>query len=232
MRQTYGAPPARGPDGAGSDAGCQTASERYEDAKNSLLGEFAQAVARAHEPATFAYLTEQLWIKPDLLRGVRPEYPEGHPWRVTASLVGTGRIEAIGQSYQPAEGRDGLPALIVPVARTYTPIFFNPVDLVAFEPDKPERLYFREGPGDILGEEAVARAIFCDLPLIVRDGPLHWLQTGAVDAAVLDWTAHLPFIFRDVNRLLVTTEETGDRILTAFRGYGKGPEIRIMRRAS
>jgi hypothetical protein len=120
-------------------------------------------------------------------------------------------------------------ALVVPVAPIYTPIFFDPIDLVAFHPGEPERVYFRRGIGDVLGEDAIHRAVFTELPLIIRDDPLIWLQTGATDTVVLDWSAHIPFYLADVKRLLLATPRTAERVSAAFNGYGKPPDIRVMR---
>lgn len=88
--------------------------------ESDLLQEFAPAVTRAQEVEPHQWLTKRLCISENLLHGIRPEYPEGHPWRMTASLVGVARIEAQGQFWQPVDDdRGGQPALVVPVAPIY-----------------------------------------------------------------------------------------------------------------
>lgn len=194
------------------------------DRQADLMAEFAAAAARAQEADTHKWLCKALCVSETVLSGINPDYPPGHPWRARAALVGVQRIEVAGDRYQP--GEDGKPALIVPVAEHYDPAIFQPVDLIAFFPSRPGAWYVRRGVADVLGADAIRRAVFRDEPLIVRPDPLLWLQTGAADCVVLDWRA-ATFALGSVRRVVCATPELGRRLAKAFQI--RGPEIRVIR---
>ena len=66
------------------------------------------------------------------------------------------------------------------------------IDLVAWRVNHPTQWWLRRGVAVVLGEAAVDRADWLDLPLVLHSTPERWSRAGANGAAVLDWHAVLP----------------------------------------
>lgn len=218
--------PPTGSIGGGFDGYGFNENQQFDNNSVSIIWqEFAGAVARAQEVEPDRWLSKRLFIPRNLLDGVRPEYPPGHPWRIHVALVGVGRVEFRGRFWRPTDG--GSAVVLVPVSWGNHPWGFDLVDLVAFRPAEPSRWYFRSDMGDVLGLDAIDRAVITESPLILRVNPLEWLRAGATDAVILDWSSPIQFYLLDVPQIL-TTPRTAARVRAALDGHGRCPEIRIM----
>ena len=106
------------------------------------------------------------------------------PHMATGS-IGVANVRIEHDLYEPAE--EGEAHLILPVTEGG---FI--VDLVAFQPKKPDTWALRRGSGWVLGHDAVEQALspWPDQPasLLLTPTPLDWLRAGR-GACVVQWTA-------------------------------------------
>ena len=78
----------------------------------------------------------------------------------------------------------GMPVVLFPVVREG-----ELIDIVAFEPTKPDRFYLRAGVDCMLGADNAAHASVYRLPLRVHETPLEWLVGGMIGCCPLTWDA-------------------------------------------
>lgn len=91
--------------------------------------------------------------------------------------------DTTGRFYQPVD--DGAPAIIVPVLDAE-----ELVDLLAFDPRRPERWWLRIGAVPLLGGDELAYLLlgpklFAE-PLWVHRTPLNWLRNSCHGVVILD----------------------------------------------
>lgn len=91
---------------------------------------------------------------------------------------------ATGGVYQPVD--DGRPAIIVPVFDAY-----ELIDLLAFDPRKPEQWWLRVGAVPLLGSDALGEQLL-GKPLRVFKTPLAWLLAGLDGVVILDLQRAFP----------------------------------------
>lgn len=107
--------------------------------------------------------------------------------RKTHIRFGKRRLDAL----VPQTDAGGAPALIIPVFTDPPSLWRNIddpalIDLVAFDPVRPNHWQTACGEGVMLGEAAYQEAMFDDLPLPVFKDPLRWLQSGGAGMFPLD----------------------------------------------
>lgn len=182
------APPDRGPDGADTESVVAAQFDGTNDSSGSnLLQEFAKIAASAARPETVSWLARH-GIGRDVIFGPH------------CSVIGVQRIEIDGKYYQPV--RDDRPAIVIPISYDFAPACLDPLDLISFEPARPDRWYFRTGDGDVLGEKAIDRAIALEEPLELSHSPLAWLHNSLVGAVIIYWNACLSLYLGNVRRII------------------------------
>lgn len=115
--------------------------------------------------------------------------------------IGVTRIATHGPFYEPVEV-GGHRAILIGVRDEDTAEF---VDLVAFNPERPESFRYRTGNAVFLGYEAMQRAGHYGEPLILHPSPLAWLQAGATGAVWLDGGGSLTFWLSTIPEIHATT---------------------------
>ena len=105
--------------------------------------------------------------------------------------VGVERIATTGRLYMPAP--DGFPVLIMAIWSPAPPSIYcaveDPkiVDLIALRTYDGSRWWYRLGdPGLILGEDHYLAAVTEEVPLMVFESPVAWLQGDCNGCVILD----------------------------------------------
>lgn len=114
-------------------------------------------------------------------------------------------------SYEPDP--EGKPALVVPVSDSYTSDNFDPIDLIAFQPNRPHRLWHRTGAAPLMNVDAIYRA---DV-LGVWDSPLTWLRWNKHGVVILDWNLDPHFWFGGIRELWFADARTRGRFEAKLR---------------
>ncbi len=111
----------------------------------------------------------------------------GMPGLATVKLTGAGRFDFADS---------GPTAVIIPAYDTIPGLLdANPerhvehlVDLVAVDPDRPERHWRRRGEAVVLGAAFLEIANHEGEPVPVFGTPLSWLRSGGAGVCILDWS--------------------------------------------
>lgn len=107
--------------------------------------------------------------------------PEAIAQLGTYAPIGVGPINPLpGHLFEPSD--DGAVHVILPVWEGH-----GIVDLIAFNPQRPGRWFWRIGQGWCLSPEQIGRPTFDMAPLQVWDTPLSWLQNNCQGVCVLDY---------------------------------------------
>lgn len=192
----------------------------------TLFKEFVDAADRANGPHTREWLARH-GVPPQML------YQAGN------ALVGVARIR-LGESTTPdlpgifEPHHNGHPAILVRVSEIDRPIFRDDggglepldtiIDLLAWRPDQPDRLYMRTGEADNLNPEAIRRAWECDRVLVVHRNPLEWLRGNGAGTVVLNWLRP-PATLLNCRRIVCGDRYTLARLKLALAK--PGPKIRL-----
>jgi hypothetical protein len=111
---------------------------------------------------------------------------------VTSFLVsgwpGVDRVTTVGRLWHPDPcGKD---MIILPVWRGPGPLYEpDPIliDLLAFTTGDPDTWYYRVGgPGPVLGDDHLHRALAGRLAIHLHEDPLAWLQADCEGAVILE----------------------------------------------
>ena len=158
----------------------------------------------------------------------------GAPWGFwdNCGAPGVASIRALGEGrFDLSE--NGCSVVILPVYDSETPAwaplerrFDGLLDLLAFEPTRPDCWWLRRGQAVLLGSIYLPLVLDegCALPLY--SNPLNWLRADGEGVVVLDWEM-APALLCDVGEFLVEDVATGNRIEAALR-----PEIWVMENAA
>jgi len=132
------------------------------------------------------------------------------------SGIGVSATETNGEFWQPAES--GPLAMVIPAFHGIPPSFVNatedeseqPHDLIAFDPDRPGRWWWRVGTADTLGCHLISSAHTWGTPVHVVTDPLAWLQHRGQVVCLLKPEAAWKLI--GVVKVIADTLETAERI--------------------
>ena len=133
-------------------------------------------------------------------RGVPARVIHEHPGPVGVATIETDMMS----TYQPAES--DARAFIQPVWLGEK--FSEICDLIAWQPDRPDRWWTRRRSGEQLGAQHLDWAEINQTALIIRRSPLSWLRSGGRGVFVADWPAALPRL-RQVPVLIAEELEHG-----------------------
>jgi hypothetical protein len=141
-----------------------------------------------------------------LLRNPNWDAPERDesPWRSRRVHLGRSGF------WTHSEGDVGTFCVLLPVCH---PADYQPYDVIAWEPQKPSRLWRQTGLADILGDcdvRAVQLAEQRDILLV--ETPAEWLVAAAPACCILDWRCDLRRVLRDVAVIRCSTADLARRL--------------------
>lgn len=168
-----------------------------------LIGEYLAAV----EALTNADIErlETMGVPPEVASGLVTPYPPLGKVRADVRDSGT---------YQP--NMDGTAFYVCPVASGDLPNL-DVLDLAAWRPSEPEKVYLRADIATILGPDATLEAHLWQKPLLVAARPLDWLRNRCQGVAVLRWTPGLPLYLGSGPALWCRDETTAAKIHAAYQ---------------
>lgn len=137
-----------------------------------------------------------------------------------APPFGVMAIENAGQGlFRPS--LTGKRALVVPVVERG-----EIVDLCAFFSQQPEDWLLRTGLGWALGEDALSRAMWGEVPELHRT-PLDWLRAGCAGMCVVDWEAPEVRFLNDFKQVLCADGDVASLVRKALTKPVHLPQIII-----
>ena len=144
---------------------------------------------------------------------------------------GVGSIRPLQDgSFEFAE--NGRSVAVLPVYDSETPAwaplehrFDGLLDLLAFDPTRPDCWWLRRGQALLLGSIYVDLAIEAGCALPVYANPMSWLRANAEGVVILDWNA-APALLLDAGEFLAENLELGNRLEVAL-----APTILVMEAA-
>ncbi len=157
----------------------------------------------------------------------------GAPWAFwdNTGAPGVSSIKPLQDGrFQFAE--NGVSAVILPIYDSETPTwaplghrFDGLIDLVAFDPTRPDCWWLRRGQALLLGSIYVGLVLEERCALPVYSNPMSWLRANAEGLVVLDWKA-APALLLDVGEFHAETVDLGECLEGAL-----APSILIMEAA-
>ena len=137
-------------------------------------------------------------------------------------------LDQATRSWQPVSSHEGTPVLVVPLGdRAPHDMSLESLDdLLAFEPDKPERWYWLHGGVPILTPEALDKARHFEEPVRLHSTPLAWLKADCEGAVVLDWDSICAPMWFGQLQILADTEVLQRRLLKELVGAPIATEVR------
>ncbi len=157
----------------------------------------------------------------------------GAPWGFwdNTGPPGVGSIRPLqGGCFEFAE--NGRSVAVLPVYDSETPVwaplehrFEGLLDLLAFDPARPDCWWLRRGQALLLGSIYVGLAIEADCALPVYATPWSWMKANAEGLVVLDWEA-VSALLRHAGEFLAEDVELGNRLEAAL-----APSILVMEAA-
>ncbi len=154
----------------------------------------------------------------------------GAPWAFwdNTGAPGVGSITPL-QDGRFEFTENGRSVAVLPVYDSATPAwsplehrFDGLLDLIAFDPARPDCWWLRRGQALLLGSIYVGLAIEADLALPIFANPMSWMKANAEGVVVLDWKV-APSLLLDAGEFLAEDVELGNRLDTALK-----PEIWVM----
>ena len=144
-------------------------------------------------------------------------------WVSAGPPISAMKIETSGGLFQPSEA--GRQAFVMPVAE-----YRNIVDIVAWVPTDPSRLWLRSGYGAALGVDQIENStMFLGLvssPLMLHPTPLAWLCNGCQGVCILDWP-RTRLILAGVTQFLCSDPALAKRLTRALQCPPDSFEIRL-----
>jgi len=135
---------------------------------------------------------------------------------------GPARVRFHGDLYEPDP--DGKEVFLIGVSEHPDELI---IDIVAFQPSKPNKWWLRLGNAVVLGLHDARLALFEEKPVFVHATPLDWLRNDCRGCVVLDWKADL-LSYLPGDRILATDHATTGRLEQAFRRHIHIPQVRVL----
>ena len=103
--------------------------------------------------------------------------------------------------------------------------FYGLLDLLAFEPARPDRWWLRRGQAPLLGSIYVGLALEAGCALPVYASPMNWIKANGQGLVILNWETG-PDLLLDVGEFVAEDVALGNRLAAALR-----PKIWVMEAA-